>query len=218
LPENPGTQGSPSQQYSGPVAPAFQPVAAPGAAPFQPVGAQSQPVAAPVKSGGGSALKIVLIVLAIFVGLGILGAGVVGYGIWRVSRAIHMSGSNGQVSINTPNGTISAKSAETFTADDLGTDIYPGAQPVKGGMRMNMPNGSMLAANFVTSDSKEQVIAFYKERSGSQGSVMEAGDAAILTLSKGKQDSVMLTITQKANQFDGKTQIHILHTVDKKAP
>ena len=49
-----------------------------------------QPVAAPAKSGS-SALKIVLIVLAVFIGLGILGAGAFGYFVWRVAHAVHVS-------------------------------------------------------------------------------------------------------------------------------
>ena len=194
--------------------------AAAGAAavpPFQPVAASSQPVAPPAKSGLSSAVKIILIIVAVFVVLGILGAGIVGYGVYRVSRAIHVSGPGGQVTLNTPNGKITANSTETFTASDLGTDIYPGAQPAKGGMRMTLPTGSMVAGNFLTSDSKDQVVAFYKARFGSEAAVMETSDGAILTLNKSKQDSIVLTITQKPNEFDGKTHIYIMHTINAKA-
>jgi len=194
--------------------------AAAGAAavpPFQPVAASSQPVAAPAKSGSSSAVKIILIIVAVFVVLGILGAGIFGYTVWRISRSIHVSGPGGQVTLNTPNGKITANSTQTFTASDLGTDIYPGAQPAKGGMRMTLPTGSMVAGTFLTSDSKDQVVAFYKVRFGSEAAVMETSDGAILTLNKSKQDSVVLTITQKPNEFDGKTHIYIMHTIDNKA-
>jgi len=193
--------------------PPFQPVAAP----FQSVAAPSQPVASSAISGGSSAVKIVLIIVAVFIGLGILGAGIFGFTVWRISRAIHVSGPNGQVTLHTSGGTVTANSTETFTATDLGTDIYPGAQSAKGGMRMTLPSGSMVAGNFLTSDSKDQVVAFYKSRFGSDASVMETSDGAILTLSKSKQDTVMLTITQKPEQYDGKTHIYIMHTINSKA-
>ncbi len=63
------------------------PVAAPAA-----VVTPAQPVAAPAKSGS-SALKIILIILAVFIGLGILGAGAFGFFVWRVAHAVHVSGS-----------------------------------------------------------------------------------------------------------------------------
>ena len=83
--------------------------------------------------------------------------------------------------------------------------------------RMTLPTGSMVAGTFLTSDSKDQVVAFYKVRFGSEAAVMETSDGAILTLNKSKQDSVVLTITQKPNEFDGKTHIYIMHTIDNKA-
>jgi hypothetical protein len=217
LPENPGSEGSPAQQTGAPAPPPFQPIAAqyqPVAAPFA---TAPQPAAAPPTSGGSSALKIVLIIVGVFVVLGMLVVGVVGYGIWRVSRAVHVNSSTGAMTVTTPGGTFSANSTEKFTADELGTDIYPGAQPAKGGMRMHLPSGSMVGANFLTSDSKEQVIAFYQNKFGSDAATMETGDGAVLTVNKSKQDTVMMTITQKANQFDGKTQIYIMHTINNKA-
>ena len=214
LPEDPGTNPSPNPQYSSPAPPPFQPVATSS---YQPVSGQPQPVMAPAKSGGSSAVKIVLIIVAVFVCLGILGASVVGYGIWRVSRAVHMNHSTGEATIETPSGSFTANPTKTFTADELGVAIYPGAQPVKGGMRMTLPTGPIVAANFVTSDSKDQVMDFYKDKLGSQASTMDTGDGAILSVNKSKQDSVMLTITQKAGEHDGKTQIHIVHTVNNKA-
>ena len=171
---------------------------------------------APAKAGGNSAVKIVLIIVAVFVCLGILGAGVVGYGIWRVSRAVHMNRS-GEATIETPSGPITTNPTNTFTADDLGVAIYPGAQPGKAGMRMTLPTGPFVAAYFVTSDSKDQVTAFYKDKLGSQATTIDTSDGAMLSVNRGKKDSVMLTITQKAGEHDGKTQIHIVHTVNNKA-
>ena len=46
---------------------------------------------------------------------------------------------------------------------------------------------------------------------------MDAGDTAILSANKSKEESVMLTITQKPSENNGKTHIHIVHTVNNKA-
>lgn len=175
-----------------------------------------QPAPAPAKSGT-SALKIVLIVVAIIVGLGMIGAGAFGYFVYRVAHAIKVSSSGGQITLPTPGGTITANSSENFSASDLGTDIYPGAQPGKGSMRMTLPTGSMVSAVYVTSDSKDQVLAFYKSKSGSNAAVIDTSSGAIVTVNKTDQDSVLVTITASPSEYDGKTQIHIVHTTNTKA-
>jgi nitrate reductase NapE component len=176
----------------------------------------ARPAAAPARSGS-SAIKIILIVVAIFVGLSIIGAGAFGFMVWRVARAVHVSGSGGQVTLQTSEGKVTANTSETFSASDLDTDIYPGAQSAKGSVRLSLPSGSMITAAYVTSDSKEQVIDFYKTRFGSNASVTDTGDGVILTLDKSEQESVMVTITAKSSQDGGKTQIHIVHTKNNKS-
>jgi hypothetical protein len=176
----------------------------------------AQPVGAPAKSGG-NAVKIILIVVAVIVGLGLVGLGVAGYAVYRVSRAIHVSGPGGQVTMQTPEGKITANPSETFTASDLGTDLYPGAQSARGGMRMQLPTGSMVTGVFLTSDSKNQVIDFYKSKLGSAAIVMESADGAVISINKGQQESVVVTITANPSRDEGKTRVTILHTISTKA-
>ena len=175
----------------------------------------AQPAAAPGNSGT-SALKIVLIILAVFIGLGILGAGTFGFFVWRVAHAVHVSGSGSDVTVHTPGGMLTATTSETFSASDLGTDIYPGAAAGKGSMRMSMPTGSMVSAVYVTGDSKDQVLAFYKTRFGSDASVFDSSDGTVLTVNKGQQESVVVTITKGSSEYAGKTEIHIVHSTSKK--
>jgi hypothetical protein len=179
------------------------------------VAASAQPIAPPAKSGS-SALKIILIVVAVFVVLGILAVGTVGYGIWRVAHNVGISGNGNQVTLKTSDGTVNFNASQTYSAADLGTDVYPGSQSVKGGMKMSLPTGSMVTGIFVTTDSKDQVVAFYKGKFGGDASVMDMQDAAILTLKKGEQESVMVTVTSKASENDGKTKIAIVHTTNTK--
>ena len=180
------------------------------------VAGTAQPIAPPPAKSGGSALKIILIVVAIFVGIGLLGAGVVGYGIWRVAHAVRMSSNGDRLTMSTPNGTVNLNAEQTYTASDLGTEIYPGAQSIKGGMKVSLPTGTMVSGVFVTPDSKDQVVNFYKSKFGDAASVMDTEDAAMLTLKKGEQESVMVTVSSKASENDGKTKIAIIHTTTNK--
>jgi hypothetical protein len=173
-------------------------------------GVPQQPIAPPPKQGS-SAVKIILIIVAVIVCLGIAVVGVIGYGVYRVSKAVRQDVTTGKVSIDTPNGPISAISDATLTEADLGTAIYPGAEQAKGSAKLNLGGGPMVTGVFVTSDPKEKVIAFYKDQLGSGAEDMESGDGALLMLTKPNKESITITISQRAGQFDGKTHITILH-------
>jgi len=138
--------------------------------------------------------------------------GVVGFAVWRIAHAFHANHSNGQVTMHTPGGSITANPSMTLTAADLGTEIYPGAQSASGGMRMDVPTGSLVSGVFLTSDSKDAVVSFYKGKLGADASVFDTADGAVLTLSKGQQESVVVTVTAKPSENDGKTKIAIMHT------
>ena len=175
------------------------------------------PAPVPVKQGS-SAVKIVLIILAIFVGLGVLGAGAISFVVWRAAHAIRAAANGGQMAVNLPGGSFSADTSESFSSSDLGTDIYPGASAGKGSMRMTLPTGTMVSAVYITSDSKDQVIAFYKNKFGSDNvTAFDSADGSVITYAKGQQESVVVTVTSSATEYDGKTQIHIVHTKATKA-
>jgi hypothetical protein len=192
---------------------------APSVAPPPPQGfgpATGYPSGTPGAAGSGSnAVKVILIVLAIFVGLGILGASIFAFTVWRFSRAIHVDGNGGKVTLHTPGGSIVANQGTTYSASDLGTDIYPGATTGHGSMKMDLPSGSMVTGVFVTPDSKDQVVNFYKSKFGSGASVIDTQNGAILTLSKGDHESVMVTVSANSSQYEGKTQIAIVHSKNK---
>ena len=60
------------------------------------------------------------------------------------------------------------------------------------------------------------MLAFYKDKFGSDSSVFDTSDGAVLTVNKGKQESVVVTITAKPDRNEGKTQITIVHTKSNK--
>ena len=116
-----------------------------------------------------------------------------------------------------PGGTVTTSGASSFTSDDLGTDIYPGAQSGHGSMKMDLPTGSMVTGVFVTGDSKDQVVSFYRNKFGSSASVYDTANGALLTLVRGQQETVMVTVTGNSSQDDGKTRIAIVHTKSNKS-
>jgi hypothetical protein len=216
LPKNPGSEGSPNQPYSAPAPPPFQPVASS----YQPVTTPSQATGvppAPAKSGGSTALKIILIILGIFAFLVLLVVCLLAYACHKVKQSFHTDSKTGETTISVPGTSISANSSMKFTSDELGTVVYPGAEPAKSGnLRMNMAGNSVVSASFLTSDSKDQVLAFYKDKLGSEATSMDFGSNSILSLKKGEHEVLQVTISQDANQSGGKTQIHISHTTSTK--
>jgi hypothetical protein len=67
----------------------------------------------------------------------------------------------------------------------------------------------------VTSDSKDQVVAYYKNKFGSQASVFDNTSSAMITLKKGSQETVMVTVSVRPTEDEGKTKITIVHTKNK---
>ncbi|MGA8161390.1 MAG: zinc ribbon domain-containing protein, partial [Acidobacteriaceae bacterium] len=172
---------------SAPAQPAWTPVAASAGTP--PV--YGQPV--PQRSGG--AVKVILIVVGAFVGLGILCVALVMFGLWRVSRAVHVS-NDGNVRISTPQGTLTAGSNASVSASDLGIDIYPGATRHEGGLQITTAKGSTLSAVFSTDDPMDKVVSFYKDKMGQGISVYQSDQGAVLTMnSADNKSSVVVTIS-----------------------
>jgi hypothetical protein len=157
-----------------------------------------QPVAAPPPRQGSSALKIVLIIVAIFVGIGIIGAGIVGYGFYKFAKAAK----------------ISANSSQPVTESDLGVALYPGAEQGKGTLRMTIAGKSMVTANYLTSDSKDQVMAFYQNSLGPAAQSNTSANGGTFMLSKSSGESVTVTVVQNPGLHEGKTQIVIVHAAN----
>jgi len=181
----------------------------PAAQPVTPAGQAPAPAA---KSSG--ALKIILIVIAVFIGLGVLTAAAAMFGLWRVSKTVNIDRSGG-VTISTPEGKISAgQTPAHVTEAEVGAPIYPGAISAEGGIKFGAATGSMATYAFKTSDSMQQVLAFYRDKFGPKASVMETPAGAMVTSAKGDNEGIMVTIGR--DESDGKTSIMITHTTSTK--
>ena len=196
----------------GGAAPAAAPPAAAPQTTTPAVAPAARPAAAPA---GGGALKVVLIVIAVFVGLGILGAMALGLGLWRLSRTVDVDRSGG-VTISTPTGKVSVGAPQApVTEADLGVPLYPGAKQQEGALQITGEEGSMHTYVFKTSDSPQQVMAFYRERLGTEAaSYVETPEGGMITSTKGKKDGFWITV----GQDEGETVITVMRGHSDKAP
>jgi hypothetical protein len=136
--------------------------AAPGAtlSPLPP----APPYSPPPSKGGSSALKIILIIIAIVVGLGILTVGAFSFFVYRVAKSAHVTQKGDSVKVDTPFGSFSANDPDQ-TVKELGVDVYPGAQVQKAGTASATVFGvHTVTANFESSDSVDKVCDFYKAK------------------------------------------------------
>jgi hypothetical protein len=135
-----------------------------GAAPAAPAPTGSVPsTSAP--AGGGSALKIILIVVAAIVVVGILCVAMIGFIGYRVARSARVTHDGDHVKVETPFGSVDATKDPEQASRDLGVEIYPGAQVQKSGATSATFGGiHTVAANFESSDPMEKVCSFYKAK------------------------------------------------------
>jgi hypothetical protein len=197
--------GAPTGYAASAVAPA-------GAVPARQVAVGQAPAAAAPSSG---ALKIVLIIVGCIVGLGMLGAVAVMFGLWRISKSVHVDQSGG-VTITTPGGKFSTgnTSGAHLSETEVGAPIYPGAVAEEGGFKLGAESGSMATYVFKTSDSVQQVLAFYRDKFGPKTSVIETPQGGIVTAAKNDNEGIMVTIGH--DESEDKTSIAITHTTSTK--
>jgi len=136
----------------------------------------------PVQGGGSNVLKIVLIVVAVLVGLGILGSVTTAYFVHRayvkVRDGSHVEEKDGHVKVETPFGTVESSQDSSQVSSDLGDFMYPDAEPVKGtASSATFGSTHTVSAQLETSDSTDKVAEYYKTKlpnatyTGAQGSV-----------------------------------------------
>jgi hypothetical protein len=125
------------------------------------------PVAIPpspaASSQGNGALKVILIVVAAIVVLGMLGIGTLAFVVRRIAHNSHVKNENGNVRVETPFGTVQSTNNPDEAARNLGIDPYPGARVLQGN---SATFGGMhtVTAQFESDDSVDKVAAFYSSK------------------------------------------------------
>jgi hypothetical protein len=123
------------------------------------------PVQAAPPAGRSSGLKVVLIVIAVIVGIGILSVAGISFVIYHAAKSAHVRVEGNNSRVETPFGTIETSQDPQKVAQDLGVDVYPGAQAQKNASS-SASFGAIrtVTAVFQTSDSLDKVCSFYKSR------------------------------------------------------
>jgi hypothetical protein len=187
---------------SPPFAPPPVALSTPGGAMATP--AQIPPAVTPRPSSGNSAVKIILLVIAILLLLGLLSAGACVYFFYRTRQRIHQF--QHQVNSSFP-GSVATPGAPPNIGSAAGVDgsslAYPGAT-AKGGASLAM--GAYQMQQYVSDDPVDKVINFYKQKLGSKAYVQEAEGRAVLQVG-GSDGAFNIVIAPDAAQ--GKTQITI---------
>jgi hypothetical protein len=113
----------------------------------------------------GSALKVILIVVAVVVIVGILGVATLGIVTWHIAKRAHVRQNGDHVKVETPFGTVESGKDPDEAARNLGVDVYPGAEVLKGSASTAAFGGMRTSsANFESSDSFDKVASFYKAK------------------------------------------------------
>lgn len=119
----------------------------------------------PPSSGSSSVLKVVLIIVGVIVLIGVLGVATIGIIGYRIAKSAKVSQKGDNVKIETPFGNMETSSDPKKTAEELGVEIYPGAQVQKAGTA-SVTFGSIhtVTANFESNDSVDKVCDFYRSK------------------------------------------------------
>ena len=119
----------------------------------------------PPSSGSSSALKIVLVIVGVIVLIGVLAVATIGILTYRLAKSAKVSHKGDNVKIETPIGNVETSSDPQKTVEELGVEIYPGAQVQKSGTAsVSFGSFHTVTANFESSDSVDKVCDFYRSK------------------------------------------------------
>ncbi len=154
-------------------------------------GAAAPPQAAP-SQGASNAVKIVLIIVAGIVVLGVVGTIASLLLVRRVVKdaRVAVSESKGEERVITPFGTVETTKDPAKIAEKLDVDIYPGARAIEGGSDVRAMGMHTVTGVFETSDPVDKVAAFYRDRypkgiytaSGNEHTLVVAEKGSMITI------------------------------------
>ncbi len=177
-------------------APAPRPPAPAAPAPVAPLA----PVPGAKPASGSPIVKIILIVLAVFIFLGVLGMGACIYIGYRAKQRFNQFQKQVTTTFPMPSGTgavptqpgapTGSANVQTGPVVDTGIAVYPGATPVGQGTTLTMGTTTVKTQQYLSDDSVDKVVAFYKDKvpdarviqSGNQAAVQAFGSGGVLTI------------------------------------
>lgn len=106
-------------------------------------------------------------------------------------------------------------SSGSVNAGELGVDIYPGARALSDAEHRDTADGTVVSATFVSDESMDKVVEFYRTRMTGQTAIYASGSGVVVSISPNPQQSIIVSIAP--GQGEGKTRISITNTTAKNA-
>ena len=123
------------------------------------------PPTPPAARAGNSGVKVVLIIVGVIVLLGGLGIASLAFIAAHFARNSHVSQQGDHVKVETPFGNVEASRDAEKAVEDLGDDVYPGAEAEKNGASIAaFGSNRAITAEFQSSDSADKVCSFYRSK------------------------------------------------------
>ncbi len=170
------------------------------------------PAPAPAPASGGNALKIVLIVVAGVILLGVVGsvATMIFVGKRLHDAKVSVVEKGGEATVITPMGTVHTTKDPAKIAENLGVEIYPGAKAIEGGSEVQTMGMHTVTGVFETSDPVDKVGDFYHAKYPKGMYTATDRDTSLIFGSKGS----MVTIHIQ-DEGSGKTKLTIVNMAGK---
>lgn len=204
------TVGQPQAAMARPPAPAPP---APVAAPVRVAAPAAVP--GPKPPSGSPVVKIILIVLAVFIFLGVLGMGACVYIGYRAKQRFNQFQKQVTTTFPMPSGTrevhvqpsapTRSESVQTGPVVDTGVPVYPGAIPAGGSGQMSLGTTTVKTQQYLSDDSVDKVAAFYKDKVPDARVIQSGNEAVVQSIGSGG----VLTIGISPDANSGKTKIAI---------
>ena len=170
----------------------------------------------PPSSGSSSGLKIVLIIVGVIVLIGVLGVATIGIIGYRIAKSARVSQKGDNVKVETPFGSMETSTDPQKTAEELGIDMYPGAE-VQKAWTASVTFGSLhtVTANFESSDPVEKICEFYRSRF--PAATVQSSDQTHCSIVAGSQGNwTSTTISVESNGDGSKFTIVAMNKISSK--
>jgi len=185
------------------------------AAPAGPAPTGAAPaVASAAGKSGSPILKIILVVVAVLIFFSLLGVGACVYVFYRAKQRVNQLKNEARITFPTSPGTQEVRSEpeaqkptrETTPTVDLEVPIYPDATPAAGGGEMSFGAGAFKVQQYLTDDSLDKVVSFYKDKMGPKALVQQSEGKALVQVAG---SNGMVSITVAHDDASGKTKFTI---------
>ncbi len=109
---------------------------------------------------GSSVVKVVLIVFAVIIGMGVLGV----VSAFHMLKRVKVEQRGDRTHVETPFGTVDTNADPAEVAKNLGVEVYPGAKALESSSAVTVGSMKTATATFTTSDPPDKVSEFYEKR------------------------------------------------------